>query len=471
MTSPARSGHRQRWSVLRDAWRTQLWPLPTLAVTVAVGLGVGLPLLDATIDDRLPPPVATYLFGGGPGGGADGASVIAGSLITVTSLTFSLTVVTLQLASSQFSPRLLRTFTRDRLVHATLALLLATFTYAVTVLRTVRTSLDAQTAFVPQISVTVAYLLGLISVLGMVLFLAHLARQIRVESMLREVHTETADSMRRLLSNPPEHISALPVQPATATLLCATSSGFLTSIDETALLSAAVDTDAIILLDRLPGDSVIAGTPVAAAWSLRGSDPLPRHEVEVLATRVPAAVRAGFERTAAQDVAYGLRQLVDVVVKALSPGINDPTTAVHALGHIAALLCDVVGRDLGPRLLRDDDDRIRVVLRRPDFTAMLELAVAQPRRYGAADPEVLARLLALLREVAWCSYAPATRQIIAAQLQRTQATVALQKFDHDEQVRLDRIAGTVTAALAQQWPTEDPRADTAPDPPNDGGSR
>ena len=115
------------WSVFSDAWRSQLWPVPAVGVAAAVGLGVGLPRLDALLADDLPPAVTEYLFTGGPEAARTVLSVIASSLITVTSLTFSLTVVTLQLASSQFSPRLLRTFTRDRVVHLTLALLLATF--------------------------------------------------------------------------------------------------------------------------------------------------------------------------------------------------------------------------------------------------------------------------------------------------------------------------------------------------------
>lgn len=124
-----------RLALVRDAFRTQLWPLPALAVVLAVGLGLVLPVLDAAVDDDIPDNVAGLLFGGGPEAARSVLETIAGSLITVTSRTFSLTVVTLQLASSQFSPRLLRTFTRDRFVHATLALFLATFAFALTVLR------------------------------------------------------------------------------------------------------------------------------------------------------------------------------------------------------------------------------------------------------------------------------------------------------------------------------------------------
>ena len=127
-------------------------------------------------------------------------AAIAGSLITVTSLTFSLTVVTLQLASSQFSPRLLRTFTRDRFVHATLALFLATFAYALTVLRTVRTADDDQPDVRPAGVGDSGVPLTLASVICLVLFLAHLAGKIRVETMLRDVHTDATATAQRVLT-------------------------------------------------------------------------------------------------------------------------------------------------------------------------------------------------------------------------------------------------------------------------------
>src|SRR5680860_508216 len=123
----------RRLSVLTDAFRAQLWPIPGLAIVVAIALGVSLPLLDGHIDDDLPGGVRAYLVSGGAGAARAVLGAVAGSLVTMTSLTFSLTVVTLQLASGQFSPRLLRTFTSDRVVHATLALFLATFVYTLTV--------------------------------------------------------------------------------------------------------------------------------------------------------------------------------------------------------------------------------------------------------------------------------------------------------------------------------------------------
>ncbi len=166
----------------RDVIRTQLWPIPTLAVVCALLLGLGLPELDASVDADLSAGLSGLLFGGDASAARSLLETISSSLITVTALTFSLTVVTLQLASSQFSPRLLRTFTRDLFVQLTLALFLATFTYALTVLRSIRSADDGGGGeFVPQIAVTVAFLLAVASVLGLVLFLAHLTEQIRVD--------------------------------------------------------------------------------------------------------------------------------------------------------------------------------------------------------------------------------------------------------------------------------------------------
>ncbi|GAB1692926.1 DUF2254 domain-containing protein [Krasilnikovia sp. M28-CT-15] len=447
--------NRQRWTLLSDPWRTQLWPVPSLCVALAVMLGVVLPRLDARLDDKLPDSVTAYLFSGGPEAARTVLSAVAGSLITVTSLTFSLTVVTLQLASSQFSPRLLRTFNRDRVVHVSLGLLLATFTYALTVLRTVRASLSGQAAFVPQISVTVAFLLALVCVLTLVVFLAHLSRQIRVEWIMRRVHAETDATIRRVLHHDTTAAitatAAPPTAPEHAVLLCADGSGFLNAIDERTLLAAAVDNQAVVLVDRLPGDSLVAGTPIARAWPVDGSSVLPESKRAALATCVHRAVWTGFERTAAQDVAFGLRQLVDVVVKALSPGVNDPTTAVHGLGHIAVLMCELAGRNLGSRLLCDADGHIRLVLRRPGFAELLELAVSQPRRYGAADPVVLSRLATMLREVAWSAVGTAQHAAVAGHLERLVDTVTHQNFDTDDNELLRNDIQRVRHALVGRW--------------------
>ena len=251
-------------SVLRDAFETQLWPLPVVGVVLAVILGIAVPILDGAVDTAIPNGADTFLFSGGPDAARTVLSAVASSLITVTSLTFSLTVVTLQLASSQFSPRLLRTFTRDRFVHVTLGIFLATFVYALTVMRTVRSEGDGRTVFVPQISVTVAYVLTLASAISLVLFLAHLARQIRVETMLRTVHTEAEATAGIMLVERKGSAEApvIPEPPATAWLVMATSSGFLTAVEEGQLLRAAIDADAVLQIASAPrGEDMLRRQP------------------------------------------------------------------------------------------------------------------------------------------------------------------------------------------------------------------
>ncbi len=443
-----------RWAVISDVARTQLWPLPAVAVVLATITGVLLPKVDEQVADELPNVLYDYLFSGGPDAARAVLSAVAGSMITVTSLTFSLTVVTLQLASSQFSPRLLRNFTRDRVVQGTLALFLATFAYALTVLRTVRSRTEDQGGFVPQLSVTLAFLLAIASVLALVAFLSHLAREIRVETMLLDVHKEASRTVRMVLGSSQEQAPQIPVptRPADACRMMAGHSGFLSSLDGGTLVAAATSTDCVLRIDQRPGDSLVTGTPVGWAWSHDPDQPLAGERRAELQAAVADALRTSFERTAAQDIAYGLRQLTDVVVKALSPGINDPTTAVHALGHSSALLCEVADRDLGAKVHDDEQGVVRLVLARPDLTDLLDLAVTQPRRYGRHDPLVLARIARLFEEVIWSTDRPAVLDAVLDQWDRLRATVAEGDFDEAERTMLDGATDAVADALRDRRP-------------------
>ena len=426
---------------IRDAFRTRLWPLPTIAVVFALLLGLTVPELDSAIDGDLPSRVSGWLFGGDADAARSLLGAIASSMITVTALTFSLTVVTLQLASSQFSPRLLRTFTRDQFVQVTLALFLATFTYALTVLRAVRGSGDeGGVELVPKMAVTLAFMLAVASVLGLVLFLAHLTEQIRVETMLRNVHRDAVDTMRTVLAKPDStggDQDAVPTPSPSAQTLFVAEDGFLTWIDHAGLLAIAVEEEAVLSLDVHPGAFLVQGTPLGSAWSA-GPGPLPSDGVERIAARVPGCVHVGFERTSTQDVGYGLRQLTDVANKALSPGINDPTTAIHALGHISAFLCALSDHDLGAELLRDGDDIGRVVIHRPDFANYVDLGLSQPRRYGAADPQVLQKIFQVLLDLSH-RVTPDQRPVVHDELERLRATVATQPFDPTERAGLDAM--------------------------------
>lgn len=444
-----------------DAFQTTLWPLPTLFVVIALGAGVGMPALDAAVGGSLPPVLRGYLFGGGASAARDVLGAVSGSLITVTSLTFSLTVVTLQLASSQFSPRLLRTFTTDRQVQVTLGIFLGTFVYALTVMRTVRDAGGGDDGFVPSLSVTLAYAATVASVLALVFFLAHLVRQIRVEAILTDVRDDALATIDRTLPQRTRGVpDDLPTVPRRTTSVPARSTGFLAKVDHGALVRAAQRAGAVVAMDVCPGDWVDEGVPVAVAWP--AGHPLEAEgrtlDADALADDVAGAVVLFDERGGLEDVTFGLRQLVDVAAKALSPGVNDPTTAVHTCGHVATVLRELATREDGPVVLRtgdgpdgEDDGSGAVcamVPRRP-FAETAGLGLDQIRSYGASDPQVLAALLQVLRSLAWTvplRHLPT----VALHLERTRDAAQAQGFDDEQLVGLQRVTAIVQETVAHR---------------------
>ncbi len=416
-----------------------------MAVVLAVVLGTALPSFEAAAQDQNPGRLDVLAFSGGPDAARAVLQSISGSLITVTSLTFSLTVVTLQLASSQFSPRVLRTFASDRFVHWTLALFLAAFAFALTVLLNVRDESSSHASFVPEVSVTAAFGLAIASVIGLVLFLAHLTREIRVETVMRRVNAETQETIDRVFPVERPDQGHEPANVSPAVLIKSTDSGFLTSVDHDSLLEAALEAGAVIRIDRQPGGSLIEGVPFATAWSVTPGATFAPAIREKLSEEVNAAVTAGFERTKVQDVGFGFRQLVDVAARALSPGVNDPTTAVHVIGHLSVLLCRLAGRNPGTRNLTDDNRRVRVVLALPTLPDLLELAMNQPRQYGTADPLVAERLLELLQELTWCDLNGRYRTQILDHVGRMRAAISAEDHPPEIRQRLMDLASTISA--------------------------
>ncbi|GAA3635614.1 DUF2254 domain-containing protein [Microbacterium awajiense] len=440
---------RRQLALLSDAVASKLWPVPLIAVVCAVLLGIALPLLDRVVDDDLPTWVSGLVFSGGVDAARAVLSAIAGSLITATSLTFSLTVVALQLASSQASPRLLRMFASDRMVHATLAMFLGTFAYALTVLRTVEDATEDADEFVPRIALTVASVLTLASVVMLVVFLAHLARQLRVETMMRDVHREASLTINVLADADPGEPVAAPRRPEHVHTVLAEASGFITGVDRGGLIRRAAQGDIVVRELRTVGASVIEGTPLLEWWRRGVPDDDDLRRDEQLGADLAGFVQSGYERTARQDVGFGLRQLADVAVKALSPGVNDPTTAVHALGHIAAVLGDLAERPTRPEAYADADGVARLLPTGDGFDAFLEVGLAQIRHYGSGDPEVVARLLSLIDDVAWRARRADQREALRAQLGRIEASVDAAEFDDVERERFRGLAERARAALSR----------------------
>ncbi len=446
------TGFRHAGSLVRARLRSSLWPLPLLAVTVAVALGIVLPRLDDVLDSGDPGHPLAFVFGGGPAAARDLLAAIAGSLISVTGVTFSLTVVALQLGSSQYSPRLLQTFVSDRVVQMTLAQLVGTFVYALTVLRTVRTAeaTEGEQAFVPRLSISLAYLATLGSVAALVLFLGHLARSLRVETMLRDVHDEARATWSRALATDDDGTDGdLPRGVPVA--VPARGSGFVVALDEERLVAAARDAGGTLVLAQRMGDSVVEGVPVAHVWHPAGSRPA---DPEALARSVQRSVRLSYERVPDQDVAYSLRKVVDIAVRALSPGINDPTTAVHALSHVSAMLGELVSRPATARYRRDVDGDLRLVVPPWTHRALLELGLEEVLQFATGQPAVLRRAASLLREVAW----RAPRGSLAPELREAMDRVAELAADSTTVPRreIQEWRTALDEASAGRWPPAPP---------------
>lgn len=442
------AGLRRRWALIREAVNMRLWPIPLLTIIAAVIVGVFLPMLDARVDERLPDPVIAVLFNGGPESARAVLSTIAGSIITATSLTFSLTVVALQLASSQASPRLLRLFSSDRTVHSTLATFLGTFTFSLMVLRSVQNGTDGTAAAVPSISVTLCLILTLVSIVMLTLFLAHLAKQLRVETMMRNVHRETKRTIELVHATSEDGPTEVPddIRPETFHTVEAAHSGFLVSTSRSRVVALATDLDLIVEEEFSVGSSVIAGVPIVSWWPRSGVVP-EDFDTESFDRVIRSAYSTGYERTSSQDIGFGLRQLVDITIRALSPSVNDPTTAVHALSHISAVLSLIADLPSQPAALLDDDGNVRLIVRPHRFDPLLHLAIDQPRRYGSTDPDVVARLFLMLREVAINTDKAHHQDSIRLQLGRLETSVADAGYDDRDRERFRELAASVERAL------------------------
>lgn len=453
---------RGQWARLKESVESRLWPLPVAAVVFAVMLGLLLPNIELLLASDLLAGVDAVIFTGGAETARSVLSSIAGSLITATSLTFSLTVVALQLASSQASPRVLRLFARDRQVHATLAVFLGTFAYSITVLRSVRAETNDAAEFVPRVAVTVGFVLTLVSVIMLVFFLAHLAAQLRVETMLKDIHAETnrtIDLVGAGIEAAPAYTAAvaMPADPRTVT---AAVSGFITGRDHAALIDAAAAHDIVVQEIRRVGENIVAGTPLARWWptpagtgaapaAQTAAEPDAQAVAEAVADSVRKAYSIAYERTAAQDIDYGVQQIVDIGVRALSPGINDPTTAVNALGHLSAIITRIVQLSTLPAALADADGTVRVVTVTRTASQTIRDALSPMRHYGAGDASVMARFLQLIDDLSYTCTAEEVRAALLHQLSALEQQLRVQTDDPFAVADMRAAVASLTARLVR----------------------
>jgi uncharacterized membrane protein len=373
-----------RRDALREYSRGSLWLLPTIAVALAMMLG----LLISQIDVGPNSPLAFQ------GTADDARSVlvsIAGTMVTVIALLLGLTVVALQLSSTQFSPRLLRNFLRDRPNQVVLSLFVGTFAYSAGGLFTVGVAGGQRVDEFPRFAVTVAIAMLFVSLALLVYFADHLAHSIQVDHIMRQVERNTLPVIRKL-----GPAGDLPAIPPSALVVPARASGYVQVVHVKQLLAAATAHGLNVRLRPRVGEHVVAGTTLAWVWSPSGR--VPPAEVDAAAAAIAAEVRIGFERTLEQDPGLGLRQLVDPACKALTL-VNDPYTAIQAIEHLSVLFGALAARPAGHLVVHDATGTITVAVPTMSFTHGLRVCVGLIRRYGAREPTVMQALLRLLSTV------------------------------------------------------------------------
>lgn len=387
--------------------RGALWVMPTASVGVALVAGSALSSITVPVRSSLAP----LVFQGTADDARNLLIAIASTMVTVIALVLGLTVVALQLASTQFSPRLLRNFLRDLVNQLTLSSFVATFAYSTAGLYTVGISAGRRTADYPRLAVSGALVLLFVSMIMLVFFVHHLAHSIQIDQVMADVEKDTLHTVRASLA-PGDDAAAHIDVPAGARAVPAHRSGYVQTFHLEELPLVAAQWDAVVAVVPMMGEHVIGGTPLAWVWDADPEATPDDDAVTAMGAALARGVRLGFERTAEQDVAFGVRQLADVASKALSPAVNDPYTAVQAVDHVSVILGALATRPLGSRTLTDTTGAGRVHVPGRDWEYFVDLGLGQVRRFGHTEPRVVLALLRAVRDLATLCSAP-RRQVLA----------------------------------------------------------
>ena len=407
---------RLRLRAVRDRLRESLLFLPALMLVASVAVALVLGGIDSRHQSRALPGT----FGFAPSTASTLLGIIAGATITTAGVVFSLLVVSLQLASGQFSPRVLRGFWRDQSGQILVGLLLSTFAFCVLALA----RLDPQARRAPALTVMFALLLTLVSVIFIVVYLDRISRQQYVGNIVARVAGETLHLVQELPYGPRigmrvgEAVPAPDVDRLDEPLIVRSSAdGWVQQISRRAVVAAA-PAGGVVRLETRVGGYLVRGTPVASIWP-RPADPA------AATALIRAAVIIGPARTMQQDIDFGLRQLDDIALRALSPAVNDPTTAIEVVLRIGSIMRPLVLAQLPDQSVRDSAGRTLLTPFDLDHVEYLGHAFDQLRLYAAAHPQVLiaiGRTQRMLR--AACLLGGGSDEIITALDRQLALTVA-----------------------------------------------
>ena len=386
-------------SKLWDQLHSSYWFIPAVMAVVATALAFTMLNFDRTgkVDIDY-----WWVYTGGADGARSLLGSVAGSMISVAATAFSITIVALQLAASNFGPRLLRNFMHDTGNQIVLGTFISTFIYCLLVLRTIHGEGDGYEKYVPQLSVTLGTLLAIISIGVLIYFIHHASTIIQASHIIQNVSEDLHSAIERLFPKKigygePEYrqgVEEIPISFEEEALpIRASGTGYLQAIDDEELMKIACKHNLLIRLQTRPGKFLVQGGDLVLVF--------PGEKVnKKLTKQINDAFIWGKERTEQQDVEFPIDQLVEIALRAISPGINDPFTAIRCIDRISAGLCHLVQRDFPSPYRYDKNKKLRFIAKGVDFQGLVERAFNQIRQYGKSDAGVTIRLLEAIATIA-----------------------------------------------------------------------
>lgn len=372
-------------------WRTlgsTFWFVPTLMLLSSMLLAGGTLYLDFSTGIKLP-----FLNLHSAEAGREILSVISSAMISVTGTVFSATLVVLTLASSQFGSQLVKNFMYVRINQVVLGSYIATFLFGLIILTTVRSSEDS--SFIPTISIGTAILLAVINVILLIFFIHNLASSIQVNQITAQIYESTLSNLQQLY---PEKIGKEPKEEEATDLtrelekfsfqtdLPAPESGYLQFVDDKGLIDLMKENDAVLELSRRPGDYMIESRTIGTIHSKKETE-------EEFVEKMQGYLVAGNIRTTTQDVEYSVHQIVQVAAKALSPGVNDPFTAMTCIDYLTGILSYLIRVKFPAAQRFDQEQNLRLVVKKFDFEGIFNAAFHKIRQYAVGNTTVIIHLM------------------------------------------------------------------------------
>src|SRR5580658_253273 len=395
---------------LREELRTNLWFVPVLEVVGALVLFAITYSLDrAAYDGVFRDP--SWALSGSPDAARQILTTVAAAIITVVGVVFSIVIVALTLTSTQFGPRMLRNFIRDPGTQITLGTFVGTFVYAIAALGAI--GQNSRGNFVPHISITVTLALLVVDLGVLIYFINHIAVQIQLPQVIAGIAKDLAKAIDTQAGN----LAATNAAPsATATLaaleggggiVAAPRSGYLQFIDRRTLVRIASGADVLIQMRYRPGHFLVQGYPYATVW--------PAERADTVARELARSHVTGPYRTLAQDVSFGLDQLVEIALRALSPAVNDTFTAMTCIDWIGDSLSKVTGNWQPMHVYSDGSGRVRVITIEPTYQRLVQRSFEKIRQAGKGMPAIMIRQLDALTRIMQRTETASDRAFIAEQ--------------------------------------------------------